>query len=368
MTRELESTGEDAENNSILFIKKYDEKTLKWEGAKLSKKEAAKVSGIRTVMWLDDFDQFIREKLHQAEIVLFNTGEHDRDESGPVYADRRFADKIKAENASHKFQELAPLLHQLRVVKEPEELDMIRTACEISGESFRRILPIVSPGMKEYEIEAELSRDFIRRGASGHAYSPIIASGRNACVLHYTRNDGRLRDGDLLLMDFGAEYGNYAADCSRTIPVNGKFSKRQKALYNATLEIFTEAIKFMVPGSSIGEIHQKVCRLWGNKHIALGLYTAEQLSGQSPENTLVSKYYLHGTSHFLGLDVHDSGEKTIRLQPGMVLTCEPGIYLPEENTGIRLETDVLVTEEGPVDLMESVPIDAEEIEQLMSSK
>lgn len=254
---------------------------------------------------------------------------------------------------------------ELRLVKEPEELALIMKSVEITKAGFDRILSSVKPGQKEYEVEAELSYEFTRKGAAGHAYQPIIASGANACFLHYIKNDQVCHDGDLLLLDFGAEYANYAADCSRTIPVNGRFNSRQKDIYDANLRVFRKVKSLIKPGTTIGKINKTAGKLWEEEHVRLGLYSTRDIQKQSKEEPLHMKYLMHGVSHFMGLDVHDVGSKQEMLKPGMVLTCEPGIYIPAEKTGIRLENDIMVTEAGNIDLMEDVIIDSEEIEDLM---
>jgi Xaa-Pro aminopeptidase len=268
----------------------------------------------------------------------------------------------------HEYRRLAPLMMELRTVKEPEEIGLVRKAIEITGSGFDRVLGFVKDGLHEYEVEAELTHEFIRQGAGGHAYPPIIASGGNACMLHYIKNDRLCRDGDLLLMDFGAEYANYAADCTRTVPVNGKFSKRQRKLYDATLRVLRGARQLMVPGTTIDRINEAVGKLWEEEHINVGLYTAAQIREQPADNPLFRKYFPHGTAHYLGLDVHDVGSKQSPLKPGMILTCEPGIYIPEEGTGIRIENNILVTRDGNIDLMEDFPIEAEAIEERMKRK
>jgi Xaa-Pro aminopeptidase len=257
-------------------------------------------------------------------------------------------------------------MQDLRVTKSEEEIGLISQACDITRKAFLNTLQTIKPGMMEYEVEALITRDFIREGARGHAYQPIIASGSNACVLHYIDNNDTCLDGELLLMDFGAEIGNYAADCTRTIPVNGLFTARQKDLYKSVLEVYKFARSLMVPGSTINKVHQEVCRKFEKEHIRLGLFTQQAVEAQDKENPLWQQYYMHGTSHFLGLDVHDVGSKDQEFRPGMVLTCEPGIYLPGEQTGIRLENNILITREGNVDLMKDIPIEPDEIEELMN--
>jgi len=250
--------------------------------------------------------------------------------------------------------------------KELEELEEIKKAAHITHMAFLKVLEMAEPGLMEYELEAEITGEFIRRGAEGHAYEPIVASGKNALILHYIQNHSRCLDGDLVLMDFGAEKNNYAADCSRTIPVNGKFSKRQKELYGATLRVFKQAVMMMKPGVIMADFHQEVGSLWEEEHLKLGLYTSSDVAAQTVSDPLWKRYYMHGTTHSLGLDVHDTFDRSQAFEPGMVLTCEPGIYNPEEGIGIRLENDILITAEGQVDLMKDIPIEADHIEELMS--
>ena len=277
----------------------------------------------------------------------------------------RFANELKQKFPAHHYERLAPIMRDLRTLKSEEEISLIREACRITHLAFDRVLKSMRPGMMEYEVEAEITYEFLKQGARGHAYPPIIASGMNACALHYANNSKSCADGDLLLLDFGAEYGNYAADCSRTIPVNGRFTPRQKDLYKAVLDVFRFACTLMKPGSSINKVHAEVCKHFGREHVRLGLYTAEALENQVSNQPLYEAYYMHGTSHFLGLDVHDVGSKDTELRPGMVLTCEPGIYIPAEATGIRLENNILITRDGNVDLMQDIPMEIEDIERIM---
>jgi Xaa-Pro aminopeptidase len=358
----------DPKYREVLFILKADVTLEIWHGHKLTQAEAKNISGVRTVCWLDEMDALLREMMLRFDYVYINQNEYLKFTPEVESRDTRFLKTKKELYPLHNYQRLAPLLTKLRLNKEPEELQLLKKACRITDDAFRRVLAITKPGMKEYEIEAELTSEFIRQGANGHAYAPIVAAGANACALHYIANDETLKDGDLLLMDFGAEYGNYAADCSRTFPVNGKFSERQRALYEATLRIFYFARDLMLPGTTIAEIHSKVCRRWEEEHIRLGLYSKEDLEKQEANNPLYFKYYMHGTSHFIGLDVHDVGDKQTVLEPGMVLSCEPGIYIAEEGIGIRIENDILITEGKPVDLMDGIPVEPDEIESIMSSK
>jgi Xaa-Pro aminopeptidase len=349
----------------LLFIREPDPKLECWEGKKLDKKWAEEISGIENVHWLEKFEPIVRELILDSTNIYCCSHELAKSRPESLSRDERYLAKLKKEFPLHEMKRLSPIMPELRLMKEPDELALIRKAIEITKSGFNRILATVKPGQKEYEIEAELSFEFIRKGAAGHAFQPIIASGANACFLHYIKNDQVCQDGDMLLLDFGAEYANYAADCSRTIPVNGRFNSRQKDIYDANLRVFRKARALIKPGTTIDKINKEVGMLWEEEHVRLGLYSINDIRKQSKEEPLHMKFLMHGVSHFLGLDVHDVGSKQEILKPGMVLTCEPGIYIPAEKTGIRLENDIMVTEAGNVDLMEDVAIDSEEIENLM---
>ena len=351
--------------HEVLFIREPDPKLESWEGKKLDKKSAEKISGIQNVHWLEKFESIVRELILDSENIYCSSHELAKFRPENLSRDERYLAKLKEEFPLHGMKRLSPIMTELRLVKEPEELAMIMKSVKITKSGFDRILSSVIPGQNEYEVEAELTCEFISMGAAGHAYQPIIASGVNACFLHYIKNDQVCRDRDLLLLDFGAEYANYAADCSRTIPVNGRFNKRQKDIYNANLRVFRQARALIKPGTTIDTINKEVGKFWEAEHVRLGLYSTKDIQKQPKEEPLHMKYLMHGVSHFLGLDVHDVGGKQEILKPGMVLTCEPGIYIPAEKTGIRLENDIMVTEAGNVDLMEDVTIDSEEIEDLM---
>ena len=330
----------------ILFIPKTTAKSELWSGPGLKQKEAELLSGIKEIRWADEADEFLKLMLPVASVV---------------YADQK--EKFERD------QDIAPLsphITRLRMKKELEELEEIKKAVQITRSAFLKILEMAEPDMWEYQLEAEITGEFIRRGANGHAYEPIVASGRNALILHYIQNHSICLDGDLVLMDFGAERNNYAADCSRTIPVNGKFSKRQLELYGAALRVFKQAVKMMKPGVIMADFHKEVGSLWEEEHLNLGLYTRSDVSAQTDGDPLWKKYYMHGTTHSLGLDVHDPFDRSSPFEPGMVLTCEPGIYIPEEGIGIRLENDILITDDGQLDLMKDIPIEAGHIEELMS--
>jgi Xaa-Pro aminopeptidase len=355
----------DANKQSILFIRQPDPKLETWEGRKLDKEGAEEISGIENIQWLENFESISRELILETENIY--CASHELIKFKPEYPSRneRYLAKIKEDYPIHGLERLSPILAALRLVKEPEELALMVKAIEITKSGFEKILTIVRPGLMEYEVEAELTAEFIRLGATGHAYPPIVANGENACILHYISNESVCKDGDLLLLDFGAEYANYAADCSRTIPVNGRFTSRQKEIYNANLRVFRKARDLIRPGTCIDKINKEVGNFWEEEHIRLGLYSSRDLQKQPKEDPLHMRFFMHGASHFLGLDVHDVGSKQEILKPGMVLTCEPGIYIPAEKTGIRLENNIMVTTEGNIDLMKEIPVEAEEIEELM---
>ncbi len=345
----------DSENalQEVLFIRKTTPKSTLWSGPRFTLQEASNRSGIEQVKWLEELDRFLGILIPKASIAYVSGKVPDKNISD------RYPDII--------ISQLSPLLTGLRMVKESVEVAEIRKASSITHSAFLRVLKMMKPGIWEYEAEAEIIAEFIRRGAAGHAYEPILASGKNALILHYVQNNAQCSDGDLLLMDFGAEVNNYAADCSRTIPVNGNFTVRQREVYEAVLRIFQKAKEMMVPGILLKDFHNQVGKMWEEEHIKLGLYTLDEMAAQPKDEPLWKRYFIHGTTHSLGLDVHDPFDRTQPFQPGMILTCEPAIYLPEEGIGIRLENDILITDTGPVDLMDDIPIQAEEIEELMQS-
>ena len=351
-----------------LFILKPDKKLEKWEGHKLTIEEAREISGIENVFFEEDFEVSLREVLLDSKKVYLNTNEYVKFFTEVPERNLRMARKLKEDYPLHKYERVAPLMKKLRQIKSEPEVDLIREACLITGKAFDKVLTGIKPGMMEYEVEAIITGEFIRNGASGHGYDPIVASGFNACMLHYTDNDNVCKDGDLVLMDIGAEYANYSADMTRTIPVNGKFSERQKDCYNAVLDVFKQAKQMLVPGNTIDKVNKAVNKLMEQKMIDLGLFTKEEVEKQNPDNPLYLKYFMHGISHPLGLDVHDVGSKYEPFKPGMVVTCEPGLYIEEENIGIRIENDILITEDGPVDLMIDIPIEVDEIEFAMQHR
>jgi len=348
-----------------LFLIKTNEQLEIWEGHKYSRDEARQTSGIENVFWLDDFDVSLKEVMSYFDHVYLNSNEYIKFLPEVDTREIRLGRQLKQQYPLHHYHRAAPILTKQRLIKSDGEIELLKSACQITNKAFRRVLQFATPGMKEYEVEAEITHEFISSGASGHGYAPILASGKNACVLHYTENDKTCNNSDLLLMDFGAEYANYSADMSRTIPVNGKFTKRQKACYNAVLRVMNEVKKMYIQENTINDINDKANELMEQELIKLKLLNKKDVDQQDKEHPLYKKYFMHGTSHFLGLDVHDVGAKHQPLQAGMVLTCEPGIYIHEENIGIRIENDILVTVDEPLDLMADFPIEVDEIEELM---
>jgi Xaa-Pro aminopeptidase len=351
----------------ILFLKKTDEHIAIWEGEKLTKKNALKTSGINTVFWLDELENKINELVSSADAVYLNKNIHARATSKVQTRDDRFRLMIAQRFPTKLIKEVAPIMHQLRSIKSSTEISLMKNACNITEKGLRRILPIIKPGVMEYEIEAELMHEFLSNRSNGFAYQPIIGSGSDSCVLHYIENNKKCEDGDILLMDFGAEYANYASDLTRTVPVNGKFSCRQKEVYNSVLHVMKEATKMLTPGTMFKDYNKEVGRIMELELIKLGLLDRHDVQKQDPEKPLYKKYFMHGTSHYLGLDVHDVGDMKWEMKEGMVFTCEPGIYILEEELGVRLENDILVTANGPNDLMKKIPIEVDEIESLMNS-
>ena len=355
-------------HREILFLKETNETIAVWEGEKLTKSSAFELSGIQTVYWLQQFDTIFNQLMSEAEGIYFNLNEHLRADTQVETREDRFIKQCKSKYPAHGVFKSAPLLHKIRSVKEQEELQLMQTACNITKKGVERLLKFIKPGVWEYEIEAELAHEFLWNRSKGFAYTPIIASGKNACVLHYIENNNRCLDGDLILLDVGAEYANYASDLTRCLPVNGKFTDRQKAVYNAVLHVKNEAQKLLVPGTLIPEYHQEVGRIMENELVKLKLIDQTDIKNQDPNWPAYKKYFMHGTSHFLGLDTHDVGLFHQPIQAGMVFTCEPGIYIPEEGLGIRLEDDLVVQDNGvPFNLMQSIPIEIDEIETLMNA-
>jgi Xaa-Pro aminopeptidase len=349
----------------VLFIAKFDPVAAVWEGHKLNPAEATAVSGIDRVQTNDSFEAVLQEVMNYAETVWLNNNEYIKFFTDVTGKQLRLAHQLRNKYPLHNYMRVAPLLTSLRECKSPEEIGLLRTACEITHRAFNRIAAFVKPGIYEFEVQAEMEHEFTINRANGHGYHPIIAGGANSCILHYNENDKQLHDGDLLLLDFGAEYANYTADLSRTLPINGKFSPRQRQCYEAVLRVFKKTRALYVPGNTVDGINMACWQMMEEEMIGLGLFTAEDVKNQDSAAPLYRQYLMHGVAHPIGLDVHDVGSKFEPLKPGMVLTCEPGLYITAEKIGIRLENDILVTENGPVDLMADIPIEASDIESLM---
>ncbi|MEQ8476026.1 aminopeptidase P family protein [Fulvivirga sp.] len=353
--------------SEILFLKETNENIAIWEGHKYTKEEAKSTSGVQTIMWLSQFESVFNTLMAEAEYIYLNTNEHIRAVVEVQTRDRRFIDWCRDKYPLHKYERAAPIMHDIRAVKSQIEIEALQVACDITEKGFRRVAAFVKPGVMEYEIEAEYLHEFVRNRSRGFAYTPIVASGANACVLHYIDNNQECKDGDLLLMDVGAEYGNYNADMTRCLPVNGRFTERQKAVYNAVLRVKDEATKMLRPGNIIPEYHKEVGKIMEKELIGLGLIDSTDVKNQNPASPAYKKYFMHGTSHHLGLDVHDVPNIYKPMKEGMVFTVEPGIYIPEENLGVRLENNVVITKDGTFDLMRNIPIETDEIEEIMNS-
>ncbi|MDT8418090.1 MAG: aminopeptidase P family protein [Lutibacter sp.] len=354
-------------HREILFLTETNEHIAIWYGAKYSKEEATKVSGIKTIYWLSEFEKVFFDLMTEAETIYFNTNEHYRQSVELETREARFIKKCKADFPAHKWKKSNQILQEIRGTKEPEEIEIIQNACNITEKGFRRILPFVKPGIMEFEIEAEYMHEFLRNRSNGFAYTPIIASGYSACVLHYIENNKECKDGDMLLMDVGADYANYSSDMTRTIPVNGRFTDRQKAVYSAVLRVKNEATKMLTPGVLWAEYQKEVGHLMTSELIGLGLIDKTDVKNENPDWPAYKKYFMHGTSHHMGLDTHDYGALKTPMKAGMVFTVEPGIYIPEEKMGIRIEDDVVVNQSGePFNLMRNIPIEIEEIEEMMN--
>jgi Xaa-Pro aminopeptidase len=354
-------------HREILFVKETNEEIAIWEGEKLTKKRAQELTGIQTIYWTHQFETILKSLMAETKAVFLNSNEHTRRSIPVETQDDRFGKRIRAAYPLHAYHRVAPTMHRLRSLKSREEIEQMQKACNITEAAFRRVLKFTKPGVLEYEIEAEFAHEFLRRGSRGFAYTPIIASGFNACVLHYIENNQPCKDGDVILLDVGAEYGNYASDMTRSIPVNGKFTARQKEVYNAVLRVMRGAMEILKPGVMLGEYQQRVGKIMEKELIQLGLITQTEVDNQDASAPAYKKYFMHGTSHFIGLDVHDVGLWHEPVQAGMIFTVEPGIYIREENLGIRLENNILITENGFIDLMENIPVEADEIEALMKA-
>ena len=354
-------------HREILFLKETNEHIAVWEGEKLTKEKAFETSGIKTVYWLQDLDKILFEIMTQCDTVYINTNEHYRANVETETREDRFTKKLKDRFPAHRVAKSNPILQRLRSVKDQIEIDLIQNACNITEKGFRRILEFVKPGVMEFNIEAEFMHEFLNNRSRGFAYTPIVASGNNANVLHYIENNQECKAGDLILLDIGAEYANYSSDMSRTIPVSGKFTARQKEVYNAVNRVKNEATKLLTPGTIWADYHVEVGKLMTSELIGLGLLDKADVQNENPDWPAYKKYFMHGTSHHMGLDTHDYGILTEPMQANNVFTVEPGIYIPDEGFGIRLEDDVVIQETGePFNLMRNIPIEADEIEEIMN--
>ena len=350
----------------VLFLRQTNDHIKVWEGHKYTKEGAQQASGIQQIFWLDEFWTVLQSIIHYAENIYLNTNENDRSVYEVPYRDLRFIQQLKERYPLHQYERSALILRDLRPVKSEIEVQLTKKACEITRDAFVRVLKFTKPGVTEYEIEAEIIHEFIRQRATGHAYNPIIASGPNANILHYNDNNQVCKAGDVILFDFGAEYANYNADMSRSIPVSGRFSPRQKEVYNAVLRVMRAATKLLVSGTIWNEYHDEVGRIMEAELIGLGLLDKQAVVKQNPAAPLYKKYFMHGTSHHLGIDVHDFASRYKAFEVGNILTCEPGIYIPEEGLGIRIENNILITKNGNIDLMADIPVEVEELEDIMN--
>ena len=358
----------DTTAKEVLVILRPNEQLEKWEGHKLTKAEATAISGIENVQYLDSIDAVLQVMMHHADVVYLNTNENDRMDGSVFRQDLIFVEEWRRRFPLHRYERAARILKELRAIKTKEEIVVTQRAIDITEQAFRRVMQAVKPGVMEYEIEAEITHEFLRNRATRHAYGCIIASGDRARTLHYVENNQECKDGELLLMDFGAEYGNYAADLTRTIPVNGKFTKRQAQVYNAVLDVHNYAKSILKPGISIVDYTKKVNDETEQQCLKLGLITKADIKNGDPENPAYRKYFYHGVSHHLGIDVHDLGTRVLPVKAGMLFTVEPGLYIEEESMGIRIENNIWITKTGHIDLMKNIPITVAEIEAGMKRK
>jgi Xaa-Pro aminopeptidase len=357
----------DPNHREILFLKETNATIARWEGAKLSKEEATENSGVATVMWLQDFEAVFKNLMSQVDYIYLNSNEHLRNSSEVETRDDRFRKWCKDNYPLHKYERSEPIMHHLRSVKSDVEIDLLQKASDINALAFNRVLRFIKPGVMEYELEAEFIHEYMRNRADGFSYEPIIASGDNACVLHYIENNDVCKDGELILFDCGCWYGNYASDVTRVFPVNGKFTQRQKDVYNAVLRVQKASLELLRPGNQLHAYHKEVGDLMTEELIGLKLIDRTDVKNQDPKWPAYKKYFMHGTSHYLGLDVHDVGHWTTKMEVGNVFTCEPGIYIPKEGIGIRIEDDIVIGEKDNLNLTKAIPKEVEEIEGIMNA-
>ncbi|MEM6814307.1 MAG: aminopeptidase P family protein [Bacteroidota bacterium] len=356
----------DEKMREMLFLRETSEEIAVWEGHKLTKEEGQETSGIKNIKWTKEFDKLFYTILAECDHIYLDSNEHIRNASSVETRNARFVKECQERYPLYRYERIFPILRDLRCVKSQIEVGLLQKACDITERGFRRVLEGVKPGVMEYEVEAEYLHEFVRNRSKGFAYEPIIGGGRNSCVLHYLDNNQELKDGDILLMDVGAEYANYHADMTRTIPVNGRFSKRQREVYDAVHRVKNEATDMLRPGNRIPEYHVEVGKIMESELLGLGLIDQTDIKNENPEWPAYKKYFMHGTSHHIGIDVHDVASTYKGFEEGMVFTVEPGIYIPEENIGIRIEDNIVITAGGPVNLMKNIPIEADEIEELMN--
>jgi Xaa-Pro aminopeptidase len=355
----------DPKYREVLVLVRPNELKEKWDGKRLRTNEAQNISGMKTIVWLDALDALLQPWIHLADTIYLDTNENDRKASLIRTRDYRYVDELKSRYPLHHYERVAKIMKELRGIKTALEIEVLQKAIDITDNTFRRLLKFIKPGVMEYEIEAEIWHSFLSQRATGPGYNSIIASGDRARTLHYVTNDQECKDGELVLMDFGAEYGNYNADLTRTIPVNGKFTRRQKTVYNACLHLHNYAKDLLKPGVSIVDYTEKIGEEATQQFLKIGLLKKTDVKNEDPENRAYRKYLYHGISHHLGIDVHDLGTRTEPIKAGMVFTIEPGIYIEEEQMGVRIENNVWITRSGNKDLMKNIPITTEEIEALM---
>lgn len=357
----------DNQGNEILFIRETSELIKIWEGEKLTKKQASDISGIADVRWFSEYESYVLTSSINYAKIYFSQNEHARADNPVETRNTRLANELKTKiGTAYEYLSSSPIITNLRYIKDKEEITQIQNACDITQKAFERVLKFLKPDVYEFEIEAEITHEFLRNRSRGHAYQPIVASGKNACILHYISNNEKCSPRDLVLLDFGAEYGNYNADLTRTIPVSGRFYPRQKEVYNAVLRVHNFAKTLLVPGNTFEILNFEVAKFMESELLGLGLISQEEINNQEPKRPAFRKYFMHGTSHSLGLDVHDVDDRSLSFAEGMVFTCEPGIYIPEENIGVRIENDIVITANGNIDLMQNIPITVEEIEDWMN--